>query len=461
MEEKKQTDNGDYQFIRETIIKKRKNKWKRLLLILVGTIFLALIFGVVARICFIESEPFVYRLLGISPTPTPTQPERIPIQIPSTLPQTSPTPSPTEAPTPLPSPTGDEKPDKNADSENQGKKVEPSPTPIYIENRVNANLNDYVSIMWDIRRLAAEAAKSIASVSVITSEVDWFEETYENVSKTSGIILGDNGIDLLILVNADSLTGADRIEVTIGNYILSDVRVIAVDQDYDLAILGIESAIIPEYIRIQLTYAKFGESYFLNAGVPVLAIGNPNGYPGSLEFGLVTSVGSSAYIMDNQLDLYTTDIQEHSDGDGVILNMNGEIIGIITHRSYEELDREVQLFVGITRLKSTITALANEEQRKLFGVTAKEVPKSVLSEIDSDYGIYVTDVHKDTPAEEAGIRKGDILLELNKKQLQSSMSLYSEISSLEIDTEVNIHLLRPGQSGYSEMNLTVKIGKKD
>ena len=91
MDEMKQTEQSEHPFIREKIVNKRKSKIKRFLLLSCGAVVLAALFGVVSRFCFVVSEPFVNKMLGISPTPVPTQPLRNEVTLP--LSQEEPTPT--------------------------------------------------------------------------------------------------------------------------------------------------------------------------------------------------------------------------------------------------------------------------------------------------------------------------------------------------------------------------------
>ena len=95
MDEMKQTEQKEHPFIREKIVNKRKSKVKRFVLLCGAAVVMAVLFGVVSRFCFIASEPFVNKVLGISPTPVPTQPVRNQVTLPSS--QGEPTPTQTRS----------------------------------------------------------------------------------------------------------------------------------------------------------------------------------------------------------------------------------------------------------------------------------------------------------------------------------------------------------------------------
>ena len=122
-----------------------------------------------------------------------------------------------------------------------------------------------------------------------------FNETYEDSTLTSGIIIGNNGLELLILVSADRLTDADRIEVNVGGYIAAGT-VTAYDEDYNLAVIGVAYNTIPEKNIAKIDTAKFGESYNTYVGAPVLAIRKSKWIFRIFELGYITSIGSYAYL---------------------------------------------------------------------------------------------------------------------------------------------------------------------
>lgn len=457
MDEKKpQTEQGEYQFIREKVIRKKRSRLLRLVLLVSGTIFLAVLFGFCARLVFSLSEPYVNIILGITMTPTPTQPEKIPVQIASTVP--SPTITVTPVPTVTTVPTQTEEPGEDEACATEA----PAPTqipPIIVENRINATLSDFIMIYQDIRKLAESAAAAIAPVNVITNGTDWFNETYEDSTLTSGIIIGNNGLELLILVSADRLTDADRIEVNVGGYIAAGT-VTAYDEDYNLAVIGVAYNTIPEKNIAKIDTAKFGESYNTYVGAPVLAIGNPNGYSGSFELGIITSSGSYAYVIDDRLELINTSISDHQNGDGVLINTSGNIIGIITHKFKKDLNAEINTVVGISRLKAVIEQLVNEQQMNYFGITAEEIPQEVQKENGLTEGIYIRDVAAGSPAEQAGVKKGDILTSLNEEPVKTVAGFHTKLTACIPGDVVNVTVNRAVQQLYTEITLQAVIGTK-
>jgi len=457
MDEMKQTEQNEFPFIREKIVSKRRSRVKRFIMLSGCVVVLAVLFGVVSRLCFVASEPLVSKLLGLSPTPVPTQPVRNQVVLPSR--QEEPTAGAQHADriTPSAGPS-------HVEIE-QGEKTEPDKQPDETvtdvpETGYVAGIADYVSIYQEVRRVATNAASALASVTVTTERTDWFEQVYEESTTLSGIIVGDNSVELLILAEASPLMNADGVKVTVGGYTTSETVLYAVDEDYNLAVIGIDYASIPAQNLELINYAVFGESHTLFVGTPVIAIGNPNGYTGSFELGTVTARNSYAYVTDNRLDLFNTSIPDYAGGSGVIINTAGEIIGLITHSFKHGMNQNLNTAIGISRMKPIIEKLVNGQMMNFFGVVAEELSETLSVEVGREVGLQVTEVAPGSPADTAGIRKGDIILSVNGETMNSILSLRMLLDASEVGDECTVQMLRKGQRVYTEAEVVVVIQTK-
>lgn len=468
-----QKDNSEYRFISEKIIAKKKSRLKKLVIYFIGTVILAVLFGVVARFAFFYSEPAVFYILGISPTPTPTTVPKQPVLFPSGeidedehgAPDSTQGPSATEDPavTPddSPSPTEAAAVDESTPTPEldvPDATVIPTVTPIIIIQNSDATIDDYISMYKDIRGLATTVKKSLLTVKSIVSNVDWFDETYITTTTTTGLVLGDNGIELLLLVNYERISEATKISVMI-NRIEYEAELISMDSDFNLAVIGVELDKIPEMELSKIEPANMGESYSLIVGTPILAVGSPNGYPDSFVTGMVTSKDVYVYITDNKLELFVTDVVADEPGDGVIVNMQGQIIGLITNLYTEGTD-SICKAIGISRIKPIIEKLANNADISYFGILAEEVPSDVLMAAGLTNGIYVREVMENSPAAESGIKKGDIITHVGTAKITSMYTFMTLMQNSNVNDVIVVKLQRAVQQAYKEMNFSVRITAK-
>lgn len=436
MDNNRNTENNDYQFVREKIASKKKNRVKRVLLITAGTIVLAVLFGFLARLMFVVSDDVVAKILGLSPTPTHADfriATMTPVPFTNTpSPVITPAPSPTGSEVPTLTPTPTCTPEPTGDPENPAK--------------TNEALDSLVAIYKELREVANSAAKFMAEIRLVKVETDWFGEPLETSTSISGIILGDNGEELLLLVSAEATENADRIDAVIGGEVVKSVEIKASNDEYNLAVLSIPMVKLPAKSKAAISYASFAGDEKPVPGTPLLAIGNPNGYLGSFELGMVTTNGEFAYVTDNRLEIMNTDLTYRENGDGVFVDFNGKIVGIITHKFREKNESNLMAMVSVSNMRSIIENLANSRDWNYLGVIAKEAPESVLSAIGIKSGLYVTEVKENSPAAKAGIKKGDILTAIGSKVLDTVETLNDCLNGYEAGKMVAVRLSRDNRS---------------
>ncbi|MBE5960788.1 MAG: PDZ domain-containing protein [Lachnospiraceae bacterium] len=437
----------EFQFIQEKVVPRRKNRIKRVAASFAMTIVLAVIFGIIARVVFIKSESWVLRLLGMDIE------ERQQITIPSEgleeeigaditpigpsqtmiLPTLTPTPEPEE---------------------------EKQEEVTVVEQKVDATIADYEKVVNEIKRVATSVSYSLVTVTAVENGVDWFNDAYETRKDTSGIVIGENKIDLLILTNFDRIQNADKIEITFGSTTTVSAELWEYDEDCNLAVVAVPLKDIPSQQLSQIKTAVLGESYSITVGTPIIALGNPNGYAGSMEIGMITSKGSIIYTTDNKLELFNTDITDNENSDGIIVNMKGEIIGIITRTLREDVNQQLSTAIGISRLKGLIEKMANKEERVYFGIRGEDVPLSVLQEQNLENGIYVNEVLADSPAFKAGIKQGDIITSINDTNVVSITNFANILNTLEPKQIVKVSINRNLKNEMKEMSFQVTLQKK-
>lgn len=259
-------DNKDFEFIKEQVIEKKRKKLKKRLLPLFMTICLAILFGIIAAVTFVIAEPRLYKFLH----------------------KEEDTKTPVTFPTPYPDNTsqGNQGGSKDTDS-NKGQEdtkndpeENPPPTVNPIIQKIDARIEDFLSMHEDIRTIAYEASKSLVYINSNFTVFDIFGNSVEKTINTSGVIVASNNADYLILVSLDRVKDANSVQIKFSD----NVYVNAVLQDYEselnLALLAVAIKDIPQIYLNGLQVAERGESYTLTVGTPVIALGNPNGHTG-------------------------------------------------------------------------------------------------------------------------------------------------------------------------------------
>lgn len=327
------------------------------------------------------------------------------------------------------------------------------------EEAAKAVLLENYQGMYDVLgELRAEVEKSIVSVNTVTSDVNWINDTLESTGVTSGLIVADNGRELLILAGYGELKDADSISVSFGEE-QKEATVKEVDRMTDLAVLAVPLSSLSEKQKEEIIYASLGSSAGRTlVGQPVMAIGSPVGIRDSACYGMVTSQGAPLGLLDSNYKLLTTDIYGSKSASGVLANMRGEIVGILYH--YENSDMENRLCaIGISELKKTIEKLSNGEKMAYLGVQGAELNASVYREYELPRGAFVTNVDMDSPAMQAGLQNGDIITKVDDADIVSYAEFVNILMRARPEQSLKLTVVRQsqGKGEYQEMILSVTL----
>ncbi len=327
-------------------------------------------------------------------------------------------------------------------------------------SEMKLGVEDYLSLFAGIREVAREVRKSIVTVVGVTPDVGWLDNEYENEGAVSGIVVADNGIELLILADVSSIEDAQSLEVAFQDGEIYQATLMKKDNNTGLAVISIAKTKIKSTTLEMAVAANLGTSGSSLVGIPVIALGRPMGTEGSLCYGNITSTGNAIRLPDSNYKLMTTDIYGSSSASGVLINLRGQVVGIIDmSKNSPDLSNLISA-VGISDLKKLVESLSNDKDIAYFGVYGADVTESANEELGVPLGAYITEIDMDSPAMNAGIQSGDVILKWNDMEIESYQDLVSTLLSEEPEKTVSITLMRQGPEGYTEMETTAVLGLK-
>ncbi|MBR5732659.1 MAG: serine protease, partial [Lachnospiraceae bacterium] len=208
------------------------------------------------------------------------------------------------------------------------------------------------------------------------------------------------------------------------------------------AVIEVELTDISASTVATCKYVSLGDSDNVSEGEPVIALGRPNGYYGAVEFGFVSHTGLTKYFIDGVHFGFTTDIVSGSSSDGMVIDLEGKLVGLIVPDA--EGERITISAVYINSVKTLLLKLLNGNSLPYFGVRAENVPKDILIGMGLENGIYVNEVIAASPAAEAGVKKGDVIVGIDDIKIESVTDFYEYIFSLEEGSTVRVDIYHSG-----------------
>ncbi|MBQ6807094.1 MAG: PDZ domain-containing protein [Lachnospiraceae bacterium] len=427
------------EFLREKIKQKPVNK-KKLLRRTMITAVMAVVFGIIACVTFLLLEPVINNWLY-------PEEEAQQVQFPEE--------TVTEEMNPEDMLTEEAVEQESEAVELEDEQIEE------LLSQVQFGMEEYEMVYEDLALLAKDVSRSLVTVTGVTSDVDWFNNTYENEAMTSGVMVANNGRSILVLVHADSIKDAESIVVTFCDQKQAEAELIQKDSITGLAILSVPLLSIEEETMDIINIANLGSSNASDLlGSPIMALGSPLGTSGSVCYGVITSVGTLIDEPDSSYKLITTDIYGSKNATGIIVNLQGMVIGIIDN-SYNSEDRaNLVSAYGISELKRTIEKLSNNKPRAYLGVHGTDVPEEVAVESGIPRGAYIKEIEMDSPAMIAGIQSGDVIVQIGDIPVTNYNELLNVLYNGTPGEFINVTLMRQSVDTYHEMVVEVTLGEQ-
>lgn len=319
----------------------------------------------------------------------------------------------------------------------------------------------YEEIMDSMSSVAQEARKGIASVSVVSAEQDWNTEATGIRPSVTGVITADNGQELLILAD-DSLCGeGDSWTVTFSDGTVHSAALKQRDATRGLAMFSVARAGISSSTWNAVKVSVLGNSNLVKRGQAVIALGSMFGYADGAAYGIISSNDYQEKFYDGECDVLSTDIAAASDGTGVLFNLDGEVIGLISSKIWDEEEEPSANAYAISDLKTTIELLANGDSVPYIGIYGTAVTSAIQEEQGIPAGVYVIEVDPDSPAMAAGIQTGDVIWEVGGADVTSVATYQRALFDTMTGDTVTLRGKRLGADGYVDVDFTVTVGSKE
>ena len=330
-------------------------------------------------------------------------------------------------------------------------------------------------IAMDVSGIVDEVMPSMVSISntMLYSTNSWFygNQTYEVPSSGSGIILGENDTELLIVTNNHVIEDSEELSVTFIDGTTAEAAIKGTDSTADLAVVAVPLDSIPDDTKSKIKPAVLGDSSEVKMGQGVIAIGNALGYGQSVTVGYVSAVDRTIQIDEsgNTKNVIQTDaaINPGNSG-GALINMKGEVIGINEAKTSATSVEGVGYAIPVSEVQDIITDLMNsktritvdESKQGYLGIQGTDVSERDSSLYGMPIGVYVYKLVEGGAASQSDLQEKDIITKIDGQSITSMEELKEMLTYYEEGTQVTLTVQRLENGQYTEKQVVVTLGQK-
>ena len=426
-------------------IKERPINRRKLLRRTLTTALMAVIFGLIACVTFLLLEPIISHWLYPEPAEEHMVlfPEEREEMEPEDMLSDNLEPEEGELPGTTPHPFAD-------DSEKQKQMEE-------LLGSITLDYNNYAQLYSSLADVVEMLDKYMVDITATQKNMDWLSNEYETQTRTTGVVIGNTGKEILILTDYSGIKKADALEITLYTGKSFPVQLKQYHTDADMAVLSLNINTLGSSSK-DIYVASFGSSSIQSIiCTPVIAMGSPMGERGSVGYGMITSESGQMTMVDANYKVLLTDIYGSQSASGFLFNLKGQIIGIITDRKTSTDMRNMITAYGISDLKKMISTLSEGKKIPYLGITGIDVSADANEKGNVPLGVYVQDVEEDSPALMAGVQKGDIVVGLGTKVITRYNEYANAFGDLEAGATVKLKVMRMSQSEYIEMEFDILL----
>lgn len=318
-------------------------------------------------------------------------------------------------------------------------------------------IDDYQKIQTQLYAIGNLANKSIVTITSVVSDTDWFNNSYEREGQGSGTIIGDEDGKLLILTERRIIKDASKISVTFIDDTVAPAELIKYDGNTGLAVLEVEKTKMESSTLSVIGVMSMGNSNSVHKGSIVIALGSPLGTNYSILTGSITSTSNEISTEDCNYSVYTTDIVANKNGSGILINTDGEMIGVVM-QNYSAASTGALTAVDANELKEIIALLSDSKDVPYLGVHISTVTEKIANTYGIPKGVYIKEVEMDSPAMNAGLQSGDVILKIDDQDITTADSYTEAVLGLTLKETYSVVFMREGSNGYKELTCDIEAG---
>lgn len=338
------------------------------------------------------------------------------------------------------------------------------------------------AVVTDVTDVVKNVMPSIVAVNNHYTETMSFygqSMSSEADASGSGIIVGKNDTELLIVTNHHVVADTDKLTVQFNEGSEAEAFIKGQDSKMDLAVIAVPLTELSSGTLDSIEVATLGDSDELTVGEPAIAIGNSLGYGQSVTTGVISALDRSISLSSGSGYGYVGDEVEGTfiqtdaainpgNSGGALLNIKGEVIGINSNKiggsAVEGMGYAIPIssaspIIADLMLRETKSKVA-EEERGYLGISGISVTSEVSQAYGMPEGVYVAQVFENTAASAAGLRQGDIITKFGGDRISSMEELQKELEFYAKGDTVEVEIMTMTMNGYEKATLHLTLGNK-
>ena len=322
----------------------------------------------------------------------------------------------------------------------------------------------------DVSEVAENVMPAVVSITnnYIQTAQDIFGQRYQAESEAagSGIIVGDNGDELLVVTNQHVVDDAETLRVQFIDETEVTANLKGEDEDSDLAVIAINKADLSAETKGNIKIASLGDSEHLKVGQTAIAIGNAMGYGQSVTVGVISAVDRDLTLSNGTHKMIQTDaaINPGNSG-GALVDVNGNVIGINEAKLSNSVVEGMGYAIPISRAREIIDGLMNqstktkidENERGYLGISGVDVTSEISEQYNMPRGVYIAKVGSGLAADNAGITAKSIITSFDGQSVQTMEQLQSLMQYYKIGDTVDVVIQKPVENGYGYEEQTCHV----
>lgn len=318
-------------------------------------------------------------------------------------------------------------------------------------------IEDYQKVQTQLYAIGNVANKSIVTITSVVSDTDWFNNSYEREGQGSGTIVGDRGNKLMILTERKVIKDASKIRITFIDDTVAPAELVKYDANTGLALLSVAKDKMEDATLSLIRVMSMGSSNPVHKGSIVIALGSPLGTNYSILTGSITSTSNEISTQDSNYSVYTTDIVANKNASGILINTDGEMIGVVM-QNYSAASTGALTAVDVSELDEMIQLLFASKDIPYLGAHISTVTDKISNTYGIPKGVYIKEVAMDSPAMNAGLQSGDVVVQIGDQDITTDDSYTQTVLGLTPGETYFVVFMREGSNGYKELTCEIEAG---